>query len=390
MTHAILRVMDESIFDRTRMTGGLVPIYLPAQGEKFAFVPDPLPPTWRWPESLWPLVVDARAALASLDGTGKHLPNPEILLQPLHRREAQLSSKLEGTITDPEQQVLFELAPIYPTSPQDPANAFREVYNYRRALRFQLEGNSGLPLSLRLIRNLHALLLEGVRGADQTPGEFRTIQNQIGRPARFVPPPPEYLNQALSDLEAYLHTQDHFDPLVRAFLVHYQFETIHPFRDGNGRVGRLLLALTISEWCGLSNQWLYMSPYFEKNKVRYMDTLLAVSTQGAWEDWIRFCLEGVVEQARDAEKRCDQLLSLHRQFHSKLTGSARLSRAVDLLFANPVMTVNQYKSQFSVTHATARSDLRKLETQGIVRELERRVLITYFCPQIFSITYQEI
>jgi Fic family protein len=216
--------------------------------------------------------------LASLDGTGKHLPNPEILLKPLQGREAKLSSQLEGTITDPKQQVLFEADPQYPTSASDPANAFREVFNYGRALRLRLDGENDLPLSLRLIRQLHAVLMDGVRGADQRPGEFRQIPNQIGWPARFVPPPPEYLAEALDAFEKYLHLRDDFDPLVRAFLAHYQFECIHPFRDGNGRVGRLLLSLAIAEWCGLSSQWLYMSAFFEKRKNDYMDLLLRVST----------------------------------------------------------------------------------------------------------------
>ena len=247
-------------------TGKLVAIPSGPPDVKIAFVPNALPPQWEWPERLWKLLLEARTSLASLDGTGKHLPNPEILLRPLQSREAQLSSKLEGTITDPQQQALFQADPRYPMSENDPNNAFQEVYNYRRALRLRLDGANDLPLSLRLIRDLHAILMDGVRGSDQRPGEFRTIQNQIGRPARFVPAPPEQLGKTLDAFEKYLHVDDGFDPLVRAFLTHYQFETIHPFADGNGRVGRLLLSLTIAEWCGLASQWLYMSAFFEKKK----------------------------------------------------------------------------------------------------------------------------
>jgi len=233
--------------------------------------------------------------------------------------------------------------------------------------------------------------MAGVRGSDQTPGEFRKIQNQIGWPARFVPPPPQSLDETLDLFEKYLHSKDDFDPLVRAFLVHYQFEAIHPFRDGNGRVGRLLLSLTIADWCGLSSQWLYMSPYFEKRKREYMDLLLNVSTQGGWEAWIKFCLEGVVLQSIDAEKRCDKLLALHKDFHARIKGgSVRLSKLVDSLFSRPVTTVNQYKSQFKVTYPTARSDLRRLETMGIVQPLEGLDLITYYCDPIYTITYEEI
>jgi Fic family protein len=356
-----------------------------------AFVPDPLPPKWDWPANLWNLLIEARKSLSSLDGTGKHLPNPEIVLNPLQSREAQLSSQLEGTITDPQQQVLFQDDPKYPLSPRDPNNAFREVFNYRRALRLQLDGSNELPLSLRLIKELHGVLMDGVRGSDQTPGQFRQIQNQIGWPARFVPPPPQLLNETLYSFESYLHAQDLFDPLVRAFLVHYQFETIHPFRDGNGRVGRLLLSLTIKEWCGLSSQWLYMSAFFEKNRNRYMDLLLAVSARGAWEEWIRFCLEGVIVQSIDTEKRCDNLLSLHRDFHGRLKGgSVRLSKLVDRLFSSAVITVNRYKQDFGVTYPTARSDLRRLESVGIIQPLNDMKTITYYCPQIYTITYEDI
>jgi Fic family protein len=354
-----------------------------------AFVPNPLPPNWNWPDRLWNLLLEARICLSSLDGTGKHLPNPEIFIWPLQNREAQLSSQLEGTITNPQQQALFEADPTYPVSANDPANAYREVFNYRQALRLRLDGTNNLPLSLRLMRELHAILMDGVRGANLQAGEFRTIQNQIGRPARFVPPPPQYLPQTLSEFERYLHEKDSFDPLVRAFLAHYQFEAIHPFCDGNGRVGRLLLSLMIAEWCELSSQWLYMSAFFEKNKKNYMDLLLGVSTHGAWDLWVEFCLQGVVAQAEDTEGRCDKLLELHRNFHDRLRGgSVRLSRLVDSLFKSPVISVRTYAKQFDVTYPTARADLKKLESFGIVQPLETADVITYYCPSIYTITFE--
>ena len=367
--------MDINLFDLKRMTGKLVT--LPSGDLKHAFVPEPLPPKWAWPQSLWKPLIEARKSLSSLDGTGKHLPNPEILLQPLQSREAQLSSQLEGTYTDPQQQVLFEADPQYPTSKNDPNNAFQEVYNYRRALRLKLDGRIDLPLSLRLVRELHAVLMSGVRGSDQRPGEFREIQNQIGFPARFVPPPPTELPNTLDAFEKYLHSVSDFDPLVKAFLTHYQFEAIHPFRDGNGRVGRLLLSLAIAEWCDLSSQWLYMSPFFEKRKKEYMDLLFNVSAQGAWEAWIKFCLEGVVLQSIDAEKRCDKLLKLQIEFRKSIKGgSVRLSQLIDELFFRPVITVGQYKDRFGVTYPTARLDLKKLEQAGIVQPLEGMDMIT--------------
>lgn len=374
-------------------TGRLVPVLNGRPDSLIAFVPDPLPPKWEWSSNLWPLLVEARRALACLDGTGKHLPSPEILLQPLQSREAQLSSQLEGTFTEPEKQVLFEADPRYPSSKSDPVNSYREVWNYRRALRLRRDGHLiDLPLSLRLILELHAVLMDGVRGSDQRPGEFRTIQNQIGHPARFVPPPPQDLALCLDAFEKYMHTQDAtFDPLVRAFLAHYQFETIHPFRDGNGRVGRLLLSMAVKEWCDLSDQWLYMSAYFERNRREYMDLMFSVSTHGTWEEWIRFCLTGVIAQAEDAEKRCDQLLKLHKDFHSRLKGgSVRLSHLVDKLFSGPVITVNQYKHQLGVTYPTARADLKKLEAAGIVRQLKDFEQITYVCDDIYRVTFGEV
>jgi cell filamentation protein, protein adenylyltransferase len=382
--------MDRHDFNSS-MTGELVSIEGTPDAQ-VAFVPNPLPPNWTWPNRLWKLLVEARTCLASLDGTGKHLPNPAILLRPLQDREAQLSSQLEGTVTDPQQQALFQANPKYPVSATDPTNDYREVFNYRQALRMRLDGINSLPLSLRLIRDLHAVLMDGVRGSDQRPGEFRTIQNQIGRPAKFVPPPPQRLNETLNDFEKYLHADaDDFDPLVRAFLAHYQFETIHPFADGNGRVGRLLLSLTIAEWCKLSSQWLYMSAFFERRKKEYMDLLFGVSARGDWEPWLEFCLQGAVSQAVDTQKRCDKLMGLHRDFHRRLKGgSVRLSGLVDSLFESPVVTVTMVKERFHVSYPTAKSDLQKLQTLGIANPLDHSGQITYYCSQIYAVTYEDI
>lgn len=376
----------------TEKTGQLVPVS-GASGITHAFVPAPLPPQWEWPADLWPLLLEARTALAGLDGIGKYLPNPQLLLRPLQNREAQRSSSLEGTITDPQQQALFQVDPKYPLSSDDPVNAQREVFNYYRALHLRLEHQEALPLSLRLIRNLHAILMDGVRGAEQRPGQFRRVQNQVGSPARYVPPPVNYLEATLDTFEKYLHTEHCFDPLVEAFLVHYQFEAIHPFRDGNGRVGRLLLALTISEWCQLSNQWLYMSAYFDRNKDQYIDRMLHVSTHGDWGSWITFCLRGVIEEARDTQRRCDRLLALHRAFHEKLieiAGSVRLSSIIDDLFESPVAVVASVQKKHNVTYPTARADLKKLKDAGIIQEIPNAPQISYYCPQIFDITYEDI
>lgn len=374
-------------FSQELRTGELVRASGSGSQAIFAFLPDPLPPSWPWPESLWPLLLKAHTALASLDGTGKHLAKSDLLWGPLQSREAQLSSQLEGTVTEPHEQALFQAAPSYPESEDDPKNSQREVFNYRRALRIRVNSSEENPLSLGLIREFHSVLMDGVRGSDQNPGQFRTTQNQIGRPARFVPPPPEFLTDTLQTFEVFLRHPAGYDPLVNAFLAHYQFETIHPFADGNGRVGRLLLACTIKEWCGLAGQWLYMSAYFEAHKQAYMDLLLAVSTQGAWHEWIEFCLLGVVEQARDTERRCEQLLGLYRDFHERLSqagGNTRLMRIVDELFDLPVVQVARAARDLGVSHPTARSDLKKLESLGILKPLTAPGLsnITYFCPPL--------
>lgn len=372
-------------------TGTLVKIP-PNWGATHAFVPNPLPPGWRWPEGMWTLLLDAHKALASLNGTGRHLPNPGLVLRPLQNREAQKSSQLEGTYTEPRQQALFDLDPSYPQSANDPVNARREVFNYSRALRFWNDNREKLPISLRLIRELHRILLDGVRGSDKNPGEFRKHQNQIGRPARFVPPPPEKLPDLLATFEEYLQGERGFDPLVDSFLVHYQFEAIHPFMDGNGRVGRLLLAILIQEWCALSHQWLYMSAFFDRNKDDYMSLLFRLSSEGGWETWITFCLNGAIETATDTQQRCEQLLALHRDFQSRLrkgAGSVRLAAMVDELFVNPVAIVTRTAKRFSVSYPTARSDLQRLHRAGILARLESAPQAAYYCPQILEITYAD-
>ncbi|MCG8467423.1 MAG: Fic family protein [Gemmatimonadetes bacterium] len=329
-----------------------------------------------------------------MDGVGKHLPNPERILRTLQNREAQRSSSLEGTYTDPEQQVLFEIDPSIPESPDDPRNAQREVFNYARALRIRKDRLEGLPLSSRLTRELHAVLMDGVRGRDKTPGQFRRLQNQVGHPARYIPPPVNELADLLSNLDHYLNMWPFaLDPLVAAFVAHYQFEAIHPFMDGNGRVGRLLLAITIEEWCDLSNQWLYMSEFFDRNKDEYIDRLYAVSTHSDWEGWVEFCLTGVKEQAEATALRCSRLIDLYKDFHARVAAlegaSLRLATIVDGLFISPVAAPSQLRKELDVTYPTARSDLRKLASLDIIRRIQGATPIYYYCPAILEITYAD-
>ena len=372
-------------------TGRLIPV-TNVTGASHAFVPNPLPPDWKWPQELWPLLVDARTALASLNGIGRHLPNPQLLLRPIQNREAIKSSNLEGTYTVPEKQLLFELDPQDPISETDPLNDYKEVFNYSTALKLTLEDQDSLPLSLRLICKLHSILMTGVRGSDKEPGKFRRLQVQVGRPARYVPPPPNEVMPCLDNFEKYLHQKTVFDPLVNAFLSHYQFEAIHPFRDGNGRIGRLLLALTIAEWCNLSNQWLYMSAYFDHNKDEYINLLFRISTEGAWQEWIKFCLIGVVEQTKDTEQRCENLLALSEDFRQRVSnvkGSYRLNMILDDLLIAPVITIPKLATKFNVGYHTSRTDVEKLKKVKILHQLKGMKQKTYYSPEIINITYSD-
>lgn len=361
-------------------------------GAESAFVPVPLPPKWEWPVAMWPLLMEARIALASLSGIGAYLPDPQLILRPIQFREAVRSSSLEGTYTQPKQQALFELDPEALDESERDNDAYREISNYDRALRTYFEKQPDLPLSLRLIRSLHRVLMTGVRGSDKEPGEFRRVQVHIGMPPRFVPPPQHRVPECLDALEKYLHIEHSpYDPLVDAFLVHYQFETIHPFRDGNGRVGRLLLSIMITERCAMSAPWLHMSAYFDANRNEYIDRLYRISTQAEWQPWIEFCLRGVISQAKDTEARCRKLLTLRQDFQDRvqnLKGTYRLAGIVDGLFRNPVLQVPYVMRQYDTTYPTAKADLEKLVMAGVLIENANQRRRTFFCPQILEIIYE--
>jgi Fic family protein len=380
--------MDPTRFG-SQKTGRLVKIHVPE--DDWAFIPDPLPPRWEFPSRLWPLLVKARENLARLDGIGRTLPNPELLLRPLEKREALRSSSLEGTYASPKELLLFELAPQKPKSENDPANAWREVSNYSLALRQGMKLLASLPFCLRLIRELHATLLKGVRGKDRRPGDFRKCQVHIGSDRRFIPPPPNYLRECLDAFEKGLNQEEtNYDPLVRCCLLHYQFEAIHPFIDGNGRVGRVLMSLLIYKWCGLSMPWLYMSAFFEKYKDEYIDNLFRISTEGGWERWIGFCLRGTVAQAEDSIRRCDALRKLKDRFlQTAGQMSVRAHAIIEDLFTSPVVTVIGLSKKYSVTYPTAKADINGLLKKGVLQKIREVKPKAYFAPDIFRIAYTE-
>ena len=370
-------------------SGKLVDISVPRRD--CAFVPDPLPPAWPFDNALWPLLAEAKQELARLDGIARTLPNPELLLRPLQSREALRSSSLEGTYATPQELLLFELEPKQPSSARDPANAQLEVSNYSQSLRRGMQLLEELPFCLRLVREIHKTLLSGVRGRDKAPGEFRKNQNHIGSGVRFNPPPPNHLAECLNAFEKALNAeQNKYDPLVHCYLVHYQFETIHPFLDGNGRVGRALLSLMIQKQCGLYMPWLYMSAYFERYKDEYIDNLYRTSTRSAWSQWIEYCLRGTVVQALDSIRRCDRLMKAKDYFHTLLdSAGTRAHPIVENLFTTPVLKVSDVAKQFGVTYPTAKTDIEKLVSLEILEVVPDIYPKYFYCPLILNIAYQD-
>lgn len=378
--------MQVQRFDDAKKTGRLIRI-----PDDWAFVPDGLPPAgWALPREMFPLLIDAHRAIAKLDGIGRTLPKAELLLVPLQRREAIRSSSLEGTYATPEELLLFELDPREPRAESDRVNDWREVHNYGIALRHGADLLGKYPLSLRVLREMHRVLLAGVRGRDRSPGEFRRYQVHIGADRRYVPPPESELMPALDNFEKFLNQDESLDPLVRAFFAHYQFEAIHPFVDGNGRVGRALLALCVFKWLDLSKPWLYMSPFFERYKDDYIDALFAVSTHGQWDRWIDFCLRGVVVQAEDAIVRCDSLLRLKAEYRDRLRiAGNRAFQIVESLFANPVVRITDIARLYKVTYPTAKADLEQLEKLDILGELDGLKPRTFYAPEIIHIAHAD-
>jgi Fic family protein len=355
------------------------------------FVPSPLPPDVPLTWGLVRQLSEADRGLAELAGVARNLPNPHLLIGPFIRREAVLSSRIEGTQASLSDLFFFEAAgPASPVVRALPAPDVKEVANYVRAMEYGLERLKQFPLSLRLMRELHGKLMEGVRGEELTPGEFRKSQNWIGplgctlMDATFVPPPVPEMKDALDKLERYLHSKSLLPPLVRMALVHYQFEAIHPFLDGNGRIGRLLISLLLSHEGLLLQPLLYLSAYFEWNRQEYYRLLLSVSQAGSWSEWIEFFLKGVAEQSRDAIWRTGKLLDLWKSYRRKLASarsSALLLRLVDDLFEYPVVTVPRTAARLGITQRSAGLNIQKLVAANILTEVTGRQRYRTFVSQ---------
>jgi len=361
-----------------RTTGHYVPGSLAGSRYK-AFVPDPLPPVPPLDFSEGGLVARkerADQALGRLDGITLMLPDPELFLYQYVRKEALLSSQIEGTQSSLSDLLLFELD----EAPGVPVDDVEEVSNYVAALKHGLRRlrEDDFPLSLRLVREMHALLLQGGRGGNKRPGEFRSGQVWLGGPspalAHFVPPPPEALEDALAALERFLHEPPGATPpLVKAALAHVQFETIHPFSDGNGRLGRLLIALILCNEGVLREPSLYLSLYFKRRRADYYDMLNGVRMRGDWEGWLGFFLDGVAETAQQAVETAQRLLALLAEDRARITGLGKRAGNVGLVFdqfaRRVILTVPQVSPRIALSQPTIRAGVRSLEELGIVNEL---------------------
>ncbi len=340
-----------------------------------AFVPNPLPPKLEWDDDLVSILSKADIALGTLSGLGETLPNPHLLIYPFIRREAVLSSRIEGTQSSLSDLLLFEATQV------EKRGDVREVQNYVRAMEYGLKRLNELPLSLRFIRELHGVLMEGVRGEHATPGEFRQSQNWIGSPgatldeATFVPPPVPEMQECLNQLEKFLHAETRLPPLVEAALVHYQFEAIHPFLDGNGRIGRLLVTLLLCQRNVLGKPLLYLSAFFEQHRQEYYELLLKVSSAGAWRKWIEFFLQAVAEQSADAVTRSRRLQELLRSY-TQLARDKHLpptaGQLVELILMKPVINARTAQEFLKVTYPAAQKAISSLEEAGILTEITGR------------------
>lgn len=334
-----------------------------------AYRPAPVPRRLDLPDDTIVSLSEADRALGRLAGTGRLLPNPHLLLRPYVTREALASSRIEGTQAS--------LSDVFDAQARrSPEGPLREVTNYIDALDYGLDRLVTLPVSRRLLCEVHEILLTGVRGQERRPGEVRRSQNWIGSPdnrpdtALFVPPPVDDMEPALDDLERFLHEPTPLPPLIAVALAHYQFETIHPFLDGNGRLGRLLVVFLMVERSLLPQPLLYLSSFFEAHRGDYYDLLQAVRERGEIQQWLRFFLTGVSEQANDAVARAEKLVDLREQMRRRLAGDrSRATEVVDMIFENPVLTTARIAEALDVTLQSALNHLRRLEGEQVVTEV---------------------
>lgn len=351
---------------------------VPTVAGQMAFVPNPLPPDLDYTNLVMP-IARSMQALGELNAAGRAMANPLLVIRPLQRREALLSSSMEGTYTTANALALAEAD----TALAIDASTI-EVRNYIRAFEAANRMRQELPISNRLIKETHRILLAGVpseRGAHKRPGAYKDHQNFIGgrnrriEDARFIPPPPRETEDAMAELERFINREDRNDmpPIVEAALMHYQFETIHPFSDGNGRVGRILIPIFLMQAGVLESPLLYISPAVEGRKDDYVDLMLAVSRDGEWTPWIKFFLEMVVKACSATSATLAELEAVRQDFRQKIAdanASSRLMTIVDELFVSPVISIPRVAEKVSVTYPAARSMVDRLLELGILDEVD--------------------
>jgi len=344
-----------------------------------AFIPAPLPPDppVRLVGELQALLSKADRALGRLDGSVQTLPNPDLFVFMYVRKEAVLSSQIEGTQSSLQDLLAAEARLLGAEGRPDDVD---EVVGYVRAMNFGFARLAELPVSVRLIREIHAELLRGTRGERLSPGELRRSQNWIGpggatiSTATFVPPPPDVVPEALSDLERFLHAEDDLPLLVKIGLAHAQFETIHPFLDGNGRVGRLLITFLLVEAEALHKPVLYLSHYFKRHRQEYYERLQAVREEGGWEKWLGFFLRGVDEVAREAAETARRILLLRETHRAAITehlgrAAANGHRVLESLFTKPIVSVGDVQQLTGTTYMAANKLVARLTALDILREV---------------------
>jgi len=343
-----------------------------------AFIPDDLPPKppIAYDDELLQLLSDADRALGRLDGAVDNVPSPEVFVFMFVRTEAVLSSQIEGTQATLLDVLKHEAKP----RAEKPTDDTQEVLNYITAMNYGLVRLDDLPVSLRLIREIHAELMAGVRGENLHPGEFRRSQNWVGPPgssistALYIPPPVHEMNQSLHALEAYIHDTSTVPILIKAGLVHAQFETIHPFLDGNGRIGRLLITLFLCEKGILHRPLLYLSNYFMRTRQEYYERLQAMRDSGEWEKWLKYFLQGVAEVARDATstaRSIGELRESHRQMIEQSLGRAAASGHALLrtLFLKPIISVRDAADISGLSYSSANNLVARICELGILEEI---------------------
>jgi Fic family protein len=344
---------------------------LSGEYEYKSFVPAALPPEIEMDDEMISLLVEANKQIYALESITAHIPSIKLFTSMYVRKEALMSSQIEGT-----QATLEDV--LDPTIDQNTNRDLSDVVNYVKATDFAVERLKTLPLCNRLIREMHSVLMNGVRGADKSPGEFRSSQNWIGgagstlRNARYIPPNVMDMVECMSDLEKYMNSEDTLDTLIQAALIHYQFESIHPFLDGNGRVGRLLITLFLMEKKVLSSPVLYISYFLKINRIEYYDRMSEVRVKGNYEQWVKFFLRAVAESAQDAIITINELDKLHEENYNKIQtlGRARINatKLFDYLEENPIIDISKTALALDLSYNTISLAVKNLMSLGVLNK----------------------